>query len=289
MGGTVSDSGQRIDVVQQQGAVLPTRTSYSQMSLYNQCALKYYFGYVARWKEPTTQALAVGSITHEIVEYIYRLEPQERTIERALDLMREHGTRLLSTPEYSAFASDNEVKQQIMVAVQNLFTVEDPTTVVVQPEHLEMELDVEIGGVKFTGKVDRLTVDGGNRVTDYKTGRSPGKYVNDKLSQPFLYALAFREQFGMEVDEVELIYLHAKETVRRDNDVAVMEAMGGKLVDMRAGAERDLASSSWTATPQRLCDWCAFQVACPARNAAAPTPGSPESDALLAQQNLLQR
>lgn len=234
-------------------------------------------------------ALAIGNITHEIIEQVYHLDAAERTVARALELMREHGMRLLSTPEYAAFVEDNGVKRSIMDAVQNLFVVEDPARVVVNPEHLEMELDVEIGGVHFTGKVDRLTVDGGNRVSDYKTGRAPGKYVEEKLSQPYLYALAFRTQFGMEIDDVELIFLNAKEVVRRPNDVALMEAMGDKLVAMRAGAQRDFAASVWSARTQPLCSYCAFQVACPARNSAAPTPGSAESDALLVEQNLLQR
>lgn len=285
----VGDQALRVEVVQAPEADLPTRTSYSQMALFNQCGLRYYFQYLGRWKEPTSAALACGSITHEIIEMVYRLPAPERTRDRALELMREHGMRLLRTPEYQAFENDNAVKAQIMDAVQNLFKVEDPQSVVVQPEHLEMELNVDINGVRFFGKVDRLTVDGTTTVTDYKTGRSPGKYVDDRLAQPYLYALAFREQFDMAIDDVELIYLNAKETVRRPTNTTVMESMGEKLATMRAGAQKCVEASAWDARVQRLCDYCPFERVCPARNFDAPQPGTPASDNQLAAQGLLQR
>lgn len=282
-------SNQRVDVIQAQDAALPPRTSYSQMSLFNQCGLRYYFQYLGKWKEPTSAALACGSITHEVIEHLYRLAAHERTKERALELMREHGTRLLRQSEYQAYMNDNSVKRQIMEAVENLFDVEDPTQVEVQPEHLEMELNVEINGVHFFGKVDRLTVSGKNVVTDYKTGRSPGKFVDDRFAQPYLYALAFRTQFDMHIDEVELIYLNARERIARPNDVDVMERMGETLAVMRSEAVASLAESAWEAKVQRLCDYCPFSVVCPARQADAPQPGSDQSNATLLASGLLQR
>ena len=278
----MADKALTVDVVTPPSASLPRRVSYSQMSLYQQCPLKYFFSYFGGWKERPTQALVTGSISHEVIEHLYRLAPEERTVERAIELLREHGVRMLRKPEYEPFANDNAMKQLIREAVENLFQVESPTEVVVQPEHLEMELAVEINGVNFFGKVDRFTCDGTNRVTDYKTGRSPGKYVDDKLAQPYLYSLAFRLQHDIEVDEVELIFLNAKEVVRRPKDEGIMLSLGEKLAVMRSDSERDASASAWAARPQRLCDYCKFQPVCPAITPDAHTPGSPESDALLA-------
>ena len=173
------------------------------------------------------------------------------------------------------------MKTQIREAVENLFVVENPQEVIVNPDHLEMELNVDINGVNFFGKVDRFTQDGVNRVTDYKTGKSPGRFVDDKLSQPYLYSLAFKLQYDIDVDEVELIFLNAKEVIRRPVEESIMLSMGEKLAVMRADSERDIDASAWDAKVQRLCDYCAFQEACPARNALAPKPGSADSNAML--------
>ena len=279
----------RIDVEQPANAKLPKRVSYSQMSLYQQCGLKYFFSYIDGWREPPTSALAGGSITHEVVEYLYRLEPQERTLENAMDLLREHGPRMLRANEYKPFENDLKMKHSVKEAIENLFKVEDPKQVVVQPEHIEMELSVEINGVNFFGKVDRFTVDGVNRVTDYKTGKSPGKFIDDKLAQPYLYALGFKTQHDIEVDEVELIFLNAQEVVRRPANSGLVLAQGEKLAQMRTSSESDVANSSWEARVSRLCDYCAFERVCPARSPQAPTPGSTECDTALTEAGLLHK
>jgi putative RecB family exonuclease len=279
----------RIDVEQPAKANLPKRVSYSQMSLYQQCGLKYFFSYIDGWREPPTSALAGGSITHEVVEHLYRLPPEERTLEAAMELLREHGPRMLKSAEYKPFESDNKMKYSVKEAIENLFKVENPPEVVVQPEHLEMELSVEINGVNFFGKVDRFTVDGVNRVTDYKTGKSPGKFVDDKLSQPYLYALGFKTQYDIDVDEVELIFLNAQEVVRRPADSGLVISQGEKLAQMRVGSESDVKNSSWEARVSRLCDYCAFERVCPARTPEAPVPGSTECDTKLSDAGLLHK
>ena len=259
------------------------------MSLYQQCGLKFYFSYLGGWREPPSAALTCGSITHEIVEHLYRLPSEERSLDRALELLREHGPRMLKMTEFRPFENDNSMKAQIRDAVENLFTVENPQEIVVKPNHLEMELTVEINGVDFFGKVDRFTQDGLNRVTDYKTGKSPGKYIEDKLAQPYLYALAFKLQHDIDVDEVELIFLNAKEVIRRPVEKSVMLSMGEKLAVMRAGSKTDIEASAWDAKVQRLCDYCSFQEACPARNVMAPKPGTDSSDDILRAAGLSSR
>ena len=279
----------RVDVIQPEGASLPPRVSYSQLSKYEQCGLRYYFSYLASWSEPQTSALVGGNIAHDVIERLYRLPNEERTLERALDLLREHGPRMLKAPDYAKFANDNAMKANVKEAVENLFKLETPSELVVAPENLEMELEVEIDGVKFFGKVDRFTVDGVNRVTDYKTGKNPGRYIDDKLKQPYLYALAFKIQHDIDVDEVELIFLNAKHIEKRPVDFAIAEAMGVSLVRMRADSELSVRASAWDAKPGKLCSYCVFEVVCPAITPEAAKPGSIGSDNALIQLGLTRR
>ena len=83
--------------------------------------------------------------------------------------------------------------------------------------------------------------------------------------------------------------LNAREVVRRPADVGLMVAMGEDLAAMRAASQHDLEEHTYGARPQRLCDYCAYQQVCPARNAAAPKPGSTESAAILIGNGLSQR
>ena len=265
------------------------------MAKYDQCGLRYYFSYVASWREPQTQPLVVGSIAHEVIEHLYRLPQAERTLDRAMELVREHGVRMLKLSEYQQFAQDNEMKIRVNEAVENLFKIEDPQALVVQPEHLEMELEVEINGVLFFGKVDRYTEDGTVRITDYKTGKlfrpknDPEKFLDDKFKQPYLYALAFKTLHDIDIEEVELIFLHGLDALRRTVDQAKFEYLAEDLAAMHSGSHKDFAESSWVAKRSSLCGHCAFAPACPLVTPEAPKPGTPESDEILRGVNLFQR
>ncbi|CAB4847049.1 unannotated protein [freshwater metagenome] len=104
-----------------------------------------------------------------------------------------------------------------------------------------------------------------------------------------MYALGFKTQHDIDVDEVELIFLNAKEVVRRPADSGLVIAQGEKLAQMRAGSESDVASSSWEARVSRLCDYCAFERVCPARTPEAPIPGSTDCDTQLTSAGLLHK
>ena len=285
----MADKFLKVDVEQPTNAKLPKRVSFSQMALFQQCGLKYFFSYIDNWREPPTAALAGGSITHDVVERLYRLPNDERTLPKAIEILREYGPKFLAQPEYKKFADDLKMKHSVREAVENLFAVENPKELLVQPEHLEMELNVDINGVNFFGKVDRFTQDGVNRVTDYKTGKSPGKFVDGKLAQPYLYALGYKTQHDIDVDEVELIFLNAKEVIRRPADWGLVTKVGEDLATMRSESELSISNSAWDAKVSKLCDYCAFQEVCPARNPDAPLPGSELSDTKLAKAGLLHK
>lgn len=279
----------RVSVNQRTGASLPKRVSFSQMSLYEQCGLKFFFSYIDNWQEPPTAALVGGNIAHLVLEKLYRLAPQERTMETAIELLRKVGADYLARPDYRSFAEDNNMKKSVREAVENIFKVEQPQQVDVKPEHLEMNLRVEINGVEFTGQVDRFTQGQSNRVSDYKTGKSPGRFLEGKFVQPFLYARAFREQHDIDVHEVELIFLNSQESFIRPVEESALEEAGNRLATMRQGCESDFQASEWQAQPDRLCDYCVFQRICPAFNTDAPTPGSEQATVQLTQIGLIHK
>jgi len=279
----------RVDVEHPQNANLPKRVSYSQMSLYQQCGLKFFFSYIHNWQEPPTSALVGGNITHLVAEELYKLAPNERTLDNAMEILRLEGPKFLARPENREFDTDFIMKQNVREAVENLFTIESPPEIVVLPEHLEMKLRVEINGVEFTGTVDRFTQDGIKRVSDYKTGKSPGRFLDGKLIQTYLYALAFKTQFEIDVDEVELIFLNSKESFRRPAEVELLEDAGTQLANMHEDSKKDLLDVAWDAKISKLCDYCAFQKVCPAKTVDAPKPGSSSSDAILAGAGLLRK
>ena len=109
--------------------------------------------------------------------------------------------------------------------MEQYFAIEDPTRVDVL--RAEQEIAVEIAGVPFFGIVDLTEqVSDGIRVVDYKTGKAPSsRFVEDKLSQVWLYAAALAEQ-EVEVSEVRLMYLTSGSIDRPIDSQAVTQAVG---------------------------------------------------------------
>ena len=111
------------------------------------------------------------------------------------------------------------------------------------------------------------------------------------MTQPYLYALAFQLQHDIAVDEVELLFLNAKEVHRRPIEEKYLQRAAAQLVQMREESQRDFAESAWDAKTSVLCGWCPFQQVCPAFTAGddAVTPGSPECDQILQNTMLTRR
>ena len=135
--------------------------------------------------------------------------------------------QVLEDEDFQALAfSDDDAKISVegVETHQQYFAIEDPTRVDVL--RAEQELAVEIAGVPFFGIVDLTEqVSDGIRVVDYKTGKAPSsRFVEDKLSQVWLYAAALAEQ-EVEVSEVRLMYLTSGSIDRPIDSQAVSQAV----------------------------------------------------------------
>jgi putative RecB family exonuclease len=145
--------------------------------------------------------------------------------------------------------------------------MEDPTSVKVA--NREQRLEVDLDGVPFVGVVDRTDhTDTGLRVTDYKTGRAPrARYLDDKLSQVWLYAAALQAA-DQPVEEVRLMYLTGASIDRRLDTAAVSEAVqehSATWADIATAVEND----RFPTRPGPLCGWCPYTASCPEGRAEA--------------------
>ncbi len=158
---------------------------------------------------------------------------------------------------------EEQLRDQARSLVQRYFRLEDPRTV--HPVGLELKMEVEVGGVRLRGIIDRLDlVDGELVVTDYKTGRAPGDgYARAKMTGVHVYSLMCERTFGRRPVRVQL--LHLAEPVAIVAEPSEQSATG---LERRIGAvwravEAACEHDDFRPRPSRLCDWCAFQQWCP--------------------------
>lgn len=270
---------------------LPEYVSPSQLSTFTKCPLQYWFASVAGWREPPSLPMLIGTLVHDVLEKLMALPPEQRSTDTAWELLRKLGSKTIEElPKYGIpESSANELKEKSADSLKGYFALEDPAQVPVEHTGLERDIRTEIEGVRFNGRIDRVSEGAIRKVTDYKTGKRPDPaYLSDTLRQVMLYAAALAS-IDQAVEEVELLYLTSAERVSRPVYPAAIERAVADLVTNRAKMEESFSSLSWLATPGGICRMCAFRNVCPTQHSETPAPGSTECNLTLQRQGLSQR
>ncbi|GIH64169.1 recombinase RecB [Microbispora siamensis] len=247
------------------GALSPSRAGD-----FMTCPLLYRFRVIDQLPERPSAAAVRGTLVHAVLERLYDLPAEARTVAAAQDLLEPQWRRLLSEePDYAGLFEDDEERDawltQARGMVERYFTLEDPRRL--EPAEREMYVEVVLdSGLLLRGYIDRLDVapTGEMRVVDYKTGTAPGREWEAKaLFQMKFYALALWRRSGQVPRMLQLMYLGNGEIVRYVPDEADLRATERKVEALWAAIERAVRTREWRARRSRLCDWCDHQALCP--------------------------
>lgn len=247
---------------------LPVSLSPSKVSSFTDCALSFRFSAIDRLPEPPSVAATRGTLVHAALERLFLRPGPERTLEEARRCLVEATEALRDDEEFTALALDEVAEARFLAEadqlVERYFRLEDPAAV--HPIGLELKLEVELGGVRLRGIIDRLELDADGElvVTDYKTGRAPGeRQEQQRLSGVAFYSLLCERLFGRRPARVQLLYLADPVAI-----IATPSDQSTRGVERRLGAvwtaiERACEREDFRPNPSRLCDWCGFKAYCP--------------------------
>ena len=112
------------------------------------------------------------------------------------------------------------------------------------------------------GRIDRIDKAPGNRVVviDYKTGKPKSQEDADESLQLSIYALAAREKWGYETDQLAFYNLE-------ENSLVITRRSEGELQEARLKVEdvaKNIADGNFEANPGFHCRFCAYKNLCPA-------------------------
>jgi len=272
---------------------LPQRTaalSPSRAADFMACPMLYRFRVIDRLPSPPSPAAARGTLVHAVLERLFDLPADDRTPERAVELLAPEWERLVEEePDLATLLSDDGLDAPDRTSwfadaaelVDTWFTLEDPTRL--EPAERELYVEADVGGLTLRGYVDRLDVapNGAMRVVDYKTGRSPSEYFEAKaMFQMRFYALVLWRMRGVVPTMLQLVYLGNRELLRYSPDEADLLATERKVKALWTAIERAATTGDWRPSPSKLCDWCEHRAICPAWGGTPPP--LPERASLLA-------
>ena len=262
--------------------------SPSRASDFMQCPLLYRFRVIDKLPQAPSAAAARGTLVHQVLERLFDLPADGRTIEAAAAMVEPQWAALLKDePELGDLVDETDPAAvaswfgDAVSLIERWFILEDPTRL--EPAERELYVETDLDGLTLRGYVDRLDVapSGEMRVVDYKTGRSPSPLFEAKaLFQMKFYALVLWRLRGQVPRMLQLVYLGNSEIVRYCPDEAELVAMERKLKALWKAIETAALSGDWRPSKSRLCDWCDHRALCPAWGGTPPP--LPEGSAVLA-------
>ncbi|MBI1657525.1 MAG: ATP-dependent helicase [Thaumarchaeota archaeon] len=245
--------------------------SASKITTYQRCPLQFKYRYVLHVPERPAMPLDKGRIVHKALEGMGRGQiGTEEAIRAAQDEMEDvrcsHAER-----DYK------HARPALETAIRNYVAWEEASPVRPQKIGVEEKFETTIGGVRYTGKIDRVESypDGTYRIVDFKTGssnitiksiRQDGADHTIREPQACIYAHAAGEKYGSLPAKFAFVYV---EQVSRRNGCTTREydidaeslQNGIKAIEE---CTQDILAEAFGAKPDgQTCRRCPYQPICP--------------------------
>lgn len=256
--------------------------SPSAVSTYTQCPTKWAFGAAYPEEDGAFDDAPLGTSGHRVLELLYQLPPEERTRDKAAELIAGLTAESDDVVLPDGGKVEDRIRWQVAVLdrIGGLWALEDPT--VVRVEQTEETIESMVGTVPFRGKIDRVeTVLGENGdqvgigIADYKTGKATPPYQrngtqDDKADSMLAYWVAYQHAKGVTPVRLDLLFTNGKKPDRYvvpTNDARVKKVVAkweSTWKDMKERAQ----TREYPMKVSALCGWCPLATVCPAADAA---------------------
>jgi len=241
--------------------------SYSAISSYENCPLKFKLAYIEKIQPMRKSVEAfMGSRVHEALEKLYRDKLYEKTcsLDELLNFYNERWKRKMDERIFVVKEYDIEnyrkMGEKYLIEYYNEYKPFDEGRTIALEKNVYFPLN-EKYWVK--GVIDRLTErDGVYEVHDYKTSLYlPSQKEIEEDCQLALYALAVDHLYG--IKEIELVWhflaFNREIRIRKESYEGTREEVIGKIEEIEKAKEKGLFPPKESA----LCSYCGYMPVCP--------------------------
>jgi superfamily I DNA/RNA helicase/CRISPR/Cas system-associated exonuclease Cas4 (RecB family) len=239
---------------------MPDRLSYSRLRTWGECARRYEFQHVWRLPAEPQESTRLGILVHQVLQEAFVSRMAGATIDRGalLALWR----RTCDGPR--GFVPADTHSPMMGKGMLGGYA-DSPAWQNAQPETVEKEFVVQVGGSSFGGKFDRVDRrPTGITVVDYKTGvaEQDAARLRWKL-QPMLYAVAASHVYRVPTVTCEFHYLRSMVISAVTYDADLLSKARSVLERRVAGLAKAYKDGRFEARPSaRRCRECGFRIIC---------------------------
>ena len=268
--------------------------SYSALSDFKNCPLKYKYKYIDHIKGPKSKDQLFGTWIHEALKITHTPQTMPPTERQVLE-------HFVSRWDNSVFASEQESQTTLHQGIRILkdyyaknypgdFNVINLEMPFLTPLTTASETHI------ISGRIDRIDKrpDGSFEIIDYKTSKKmPGQKEIDHDLQLAIYNLGIINQWPSLFQEKKVpIYLslyflkHGEKLTSQRTPEQLKQTQELLLADIAAIQKENVKPTGFAPRQNPLCDWCEYQRQCPLwrhKFQSAPPPDEPSLQAALAE------
>ncbi len=241
--------------------------SPSRASNFKRCPQQFKFRFIDDLPEEKHPAAATGNLVHAVLEDLLIEPPEERTMERGLQILQElWDTRAVKGAEWADL--DNVAFSRARKFTMNYFSMEDPR--ILKPRKLEWRIEVPLSDqLEIRGIIDRVEEDG--TLVDYKTGRAPGvNYEQQAFFGLRWYSLLLWKHAGYVPERATLMYLDARENISIEPTLQMVEAFEKQVLALHKAILTAAERENFTPRPSGICKSCSYVSECPVWEGMVP-------------------
>lgn len=235
------------------------RLSYTQISTYKVCPLKYKFAYIYNILGKPSAARQFGTDIHNVLKEFYG-KCKEGVI-LSLDELLEVFEKYWTPAGYPNKIQANSYRSEGERILREFYKNNEGNFKA--PLYVEEEFLFKVDGHGVKGFIDRIDQlsDGTVEIVDYKTGepRENSTYSKREI-QLDIYAMATEEVLKLRPSKLSLYYLKTNEIVskvRNEDDMTATKELIEEVI-------KSIVEKNFEPTPGFVCSWCDYPIVCPA-------------------------
>lgn len=243
-----------------------TYLSYSQLSTFTTCPLKYKYRYIVKIPVPPSAALTFGDTIHRTVRAFYELIKlgDHPTKEILLRLLEDHWVSVGFGDKKYEEKMKKHGSELLLGFYKNGYDPKRIPTSLEEPFKIKITPQLTLGG-----KIDRIDTlpDGSIEIIDYKTGQAPKARDVTKDPQLTVYALSAVSGGGIYHTNLEkvIVSFYFFEGQEKITATRTHEELEQAKKDIKEKAD-EMERSDFAPTAGKHCDFCEFRLICEAWN-----------------------